>query len=89
MVPAAPGPSAPLFSEAIDPCAARLHDIEGLMIVPNREQRLFIGAALDLREEIGKFGASSQTQMPYCQSEERSCSPLPSAVASRRGWHES
>jgi hypothetical protein len=25
------------------------------MIVADREQRLFIGAALDLREEIGKF----------------------------------
>jgi hypothetical protein len=32
MVPATPGPSAPLFSEAIDPCAARLHDIEGLLL---------------------------------------------------------
>ena len=32
MVPTAPGPSAPLFSEAIDPCAARLHDIEGLLL---------------------------------------------------------
>ena len=32
MVPATPGPSAPLFSETIDPCAARLHDIGGLLL---------------------------------------------------------
>jgi hypothetical protein len=31
------------------------------MVVSDCEERLFIGAALNLREEIGKFGTSSQT----------------------------
>jgi hypothetical protein len=32
IVPPAPPPTEPIFSERIDPCASKLHDIEGLLL---------------------------------------------------------
>ena len=37
-----------------------LHDVESEMIVADREQRLLVRAALDLREKIRKFLVRSQ-----------------------------
>ena len=39
------------------------------MIVTDREQRLFIGAALDAREKLRQFVTSSQLALPSFESE--------------------
>jgi len=45
-----------------------LHDVEGVLRIPDREQRLLVRASLYAREELGQFVSGGQKSFLFCWS---------------------